>query len=156
MKSNQPTEKERVMKHRVAGFLKVGASLLMLWGVGAAIVTLSPQGEVPQATAVVTDLVPRHLIADHAFGQMMIDRGMEPRAFDFNGNTVYFATQQVPGTPREVAASFQRDMVQRGINKEAHELDQGKAVLDRVTPQFTEELVANLKGHGGGRRRPGA
>ena len=102
-----------------------------VFGIGFAIVTrdLDPQapvaemGHVAEAEA---DLIDGWGVdtEDVKFARAVSAMGMRPRAYDYNGNVVYFATGYADGeTPMEAAHRFQEELVYYGVNARNHASD---------------------------------
>jgi hypothetical protein len=82
----------------------------------------SPQGDVSKADA---DIFSLDVFAPHSENQRFMtilrDRGMEqPRSYNWNGNTLYYSMGSTDASPHEFLLDFQQELVEKGINKQAH------------------------------------
>ncbi|AWV90378.1 hypothetical protein DFR33_107222 [Bradymonas sediminis] len=110
--------------------LKLGASGALICAIAWAVVTFSsPGGEVEPAEATILSM---DMFAPASKSKRFADTleafdMEEPRAYDWNGNTVYFSMATTDASPMEVLHAFQQELVQNGVNKKMH---------TRILPSF--------------------
>jgi|SRR5690554_2813018 len=110
-------------KELLSSGLKLGASGALICAIAWAVVTFgSPGGDVDPAEATILSMdmfSPR--TKSEGFADTLKSFDMEePRAYDWNGNTVYFSMGMTDASPTEVLHAFQRELVENGVNKKAH------------------------------------
>ncbi len=103
---------------------KVIAATLVVWSAGWAIVTLSPRGAelgVQEAEADIWGLNFAEKTKQEKFVGTLQEMGMEkPRAYNWNGNRVFFSTMTTSESPQAVLRRFQDEFQANGVNKKAH------------------------------------
>ncbi len=101
----------------VGGKLALAGAILC--GTGWAILTQdvaadASLGDVPEAQA---DIVDGAVVDGTEFTRAIASLGFKPRAYDMNGNVMYFATGTAPGkSPHQVMNIIQDEMVEYGVN----------------------------------------
>ena len=125
--------------------LKIIVAGATIFAIGLGMVVLQPEVDEPVSTADAD-------IAAFTFGpksqqQMFIDtlkqEGMEePRAYDHNGNKMFFSTTTTTETPRQVLERFQRGFVENGLNRTVHLRPWGELEMDKfIQAQKTSDTV---------------
>lgn len=104
---------------------KFTVALGVILGAGWAILTFSarPDGtvEVQEAEADIWGLEFGEKSKHERFIQTLQAVGMEhPRAYDWNGNRVFFSTMTTSESPKAVLRKFQGEFARTGVNKKAH------------------------------------
>ena len=129
---------------------KLAAAGASLVAIAALILFASPHPEdagVQSAQADLIDVFSRDARSPSAFSDLMIDEGLRPRPFDYNGNVVYFATKRSHVGLEQGLEHWQRLFVERGINARVHE--RGFTELDtseQAAPQVELKRRAALAG----------
>ncbi len=72
--------------------------------------------EPKDADADIADFMSQAVFAPKNTTKLIESSGLAPRAYEVNGNTVYFAVGQTGKSPREVLDYYQSEMVAAGIN----------------------------------------
>jgi len=110
-------------KELLSSGLKLGASGALICAIAWAVVTFgSPRGEIDPAEATILSMdMFSSPTKSEGFANTLEAFDMEkPRAYDWNGNTVYFSMGMTDASPMEVLHAFQRELVEKGVNKKAH------------------------------------
>ncbi len=107
----------------IVGGLKLALSGALICAIAWCFVTFdSPKGDVEKADAHILALNTfAPLSKNQKFMTMLRDWGLEkPRAYDWNGNSVYYSMGSTKLTPLQFLSSFQHQLVDKGINKHVH------------------------------------
>lgn len=109
----------------VKNSLKLIAAATTICGMGWGILTFGHDVRgtvaVPEAEADILafDFAPKSKTA--VFVDSLDDLGMEePRAYDWNGNKMFFSTMTTPDSPRDVLSRFQDKFLADGLNTKSH------------------------------------
>lgn len=134
--------------------LKLVATAASLLAIAAAFLVGSDEAQVEPAHADI------HALGNFApetkkerFGAALSDLGMStPRAYDWNGNTVYFSYMLTPDEPHVVLERFQRAFVERGLNsKMYHDVPDYGMDAEDVDPKRPETTLEYAFAFGGAR-----
>lgn len=103
--------------------LKIAGAGATIFAIGLGMVVLQPAPEAPVAPAQAD--IASFSFAPKSQQQRFIDTLMqegleEPRAYDHNGNKMFFSTTTTEETPRQVLERFQRGFVENGLNEAVH------------------------------------
>lgn len=103
-------------------FAKLGLAGGTIAAIGFAMVALTPSedGLTADASADITDFTTTALGGDQKFASAIQAMGLKPRPFDFNGNTMYFASGSYSMPPLEVMRETQALFVETGVNEKNH------------------------------------
>lgn len=96
---------------------------------------LTEEGQVTEAQADVTDLLPGGPSQHHRFERVMKRAGLDGQPFDHNGNIVKFAVGESHLTPNQLMDYFQRELRREGVNTKAY----GQPLVD--LPQLQDEFI---------------
>ena len=110
-------------------------------GIGAAFLALSPKGEVEEANADISNLLPYDSWEGRSYSKVMADSGLNIRAYDMNGNTMYFGIGNSPKRPKEVLKDLQEAFVTAKINERAY-LDVPQALYTESTDDLAQRGLA--------------
>ncbi len=102
-------------------FLKLAISGFVIAAIAAIFLVVTDEGDVSEAQADVTNLHPASVSQHGSFGRVLRDNGLEPEAYDWNGNLVYFAVGESSLRPDELNLALQKRLVKAGINSKVHE-----------------------------------
>ncbi|RAL24866.1 hypothetical protein DL240_01255 [Lujinxingia litoralis] len=101
--------------------LKLGASGAAIVAIGAAImVAPSSDGEVKEAQADLTDFLTGPKAEQRNFERVVVESGLQPRSYDYNGNDVYFAAGDSEKSPRELLEYYQQRFHALGVNSQVY------------------------------------
>ncbi|RAL20631.1 hypothetical protein DL240_16500 [Lujinxingia litoralis] len=101
-------------------WLKIAGCGLLVATIGAVVVVGSPEG-VHEAEADIAWLSLTHRSGQERFVDALQSAGLDnARAYDWNGNLVYFAFDETEETPLEVSLRLQAEMVKVGLNKRVY------------------------------------
>lgn len=99
--------------------LKVTAAGATIFAIGTAVLTLEP--DTPEVKDVEADILALNFgpqSTNEKFTEAIDELGLdEPRAYDWNGNKVFFSTMTTQDEPIQVLRQFQDKFVEKGINK---------------------------------------
>lgn len=98
---------------------KLGFAGATVAGIGWAILTLdvSPEAAPGTVATAEADIIDTAVADGTEFSRAMASLGLRPRAYDFNGNVMYFASGYADGkSPYEVMDIVQNEMVYYGVN----------------------------------------
>lgn len=135
--------------------LKIAAAVLVILGIGTAVVVWGPEGEVADSQADIIDLGFGPPAIHKRFGKALERLGHdEPQAYDLNGNTVYFSVNYLDDSPREVMQRYQEEFRLQGVNDRAYyEVDADDseerlftALSGGVVPQFVSPNYITMGG----------
>lgn len=103
--------------------IKISAAGATIFAIGVAMVVLQPTVEEPVAQAdadiAAFNFAPKS--QQQRFVDTLREQGMErPRAYDHNGNKMFFSTATTKESPRQVLERFQRGFVENGVNESVH------------------------------------
>lgn len=137
--------------------LKVGAAGATIFGIAWGMMVLQPQPSEPVATAEAD-------IAFFNFGpksdqQKFVDsllaEGLEkPRAYDHNGNKLFFSTTTTSDSPRQVLERMQRRFVETGLNDAVHLSPPAPVPVDLRSADLDDPRVrAALEANNGPRKK---
>lgn len=130
--------------------VKLAASGATIFAIGLGISVLQPDPHTPVATANADiasfSFAPKS--QQQRFVETLKKEGMEkPRAYNHNGNRMFFSTTTTRESPREVLARFQRGFVDNGVNEQVHlspfsmaDADAIRAVATQQDPQLADRL----------------
>lgn len=118
--------------------LKLTLSGAVIAAIAGLFLVISDDGQVPEAQADVTNLIPRTLAQHQNFDRVIKRAGLEPRPYDHNGNNVFFAAGESEMAPQELLTYFQDEFKRHGINSEIYT----EPLL--TFPDTMEEAQANL------------
>lgn len=100
--------------------LRLTAKLVLVAGIilaiAAGMVSMAPDGEVKEANADITDLVPYKSWEGRSYSKVMSETGLNIRAYDLNGNTMYFGLGKTEKAPKQVLKDLQEAFVTAKIN----------------------------------------
>lgn len=102
---------------------KLAGAGAVIAGIGFAFMTQDPTStEVgpSKAEADIADFAAVSLTQSQEFTKAVVGMGMKPRAFDYNGNTLFFASGSYDMKPMEFMEKSQDHFVKAGINKKDH------------------------------------
>lgn len=100
---------------------KLTAAGATIAAIGWLVLLGSPEGEIAQpAEATIFDFFGSPQDTTAQFGKVIADSGLQPRAYKFNGNQLFFAAGETELSPTEVLAHYQREFTARGVNKTNH------------------------------------
>lgn len=103
--------------------LKLGVAGGVIFGIGFAFMTQDPAttevGPAP-AKADIADFVGLKKTKSAQFTQAMVSMGLQPRIYDYNGNTMFFAVGSSELRPKDVMYQIQEHLVDEGINTKNH------------------------------------
>ncbi len=100
---------------------KLTAAGATIAAIGWLVLLGSPQGEIAQpAEATIFDLFGNTQDTTVQFGKVIADSGLQPRAYKYNGNQLFFAAGETELSPTEVLAHYQREFTAHGVNKTNH------------------------------------
>lgn len=101
--------------------VKLALSGVIIAAIAAVFLVISPDADVSEAQADLTDFIPASVHKHGNFDRAMRDLGFEPRFYDYNGNIVQFAVAETPLPPMEFMEQFQHRMTQSGINSRTYD-----------------------------------
>lgn len=115
-------KRDNVHKASVAT-AKLATAGATIFAIGWAILVLQPTPDEPvqkvDADIAMLGFGPKS--DQQKFVDALMDEGLEkPRAYDHNGNKLFFSTTTTTETPRQVLARFQRAFVEQGLNDTVH------------------------------------
>ncbi len=109
------------MKQLIWTLSKLAAAGATICAIGWLVLLGSPEGEIAQpAEAVIFDLFGKSQDTTATFGKIIADSGLQPRAYKFNGNQMFFAAGETELSPTEVLAHYQKEFTRHGINQQNH------------------------------------
>lgn len=127
--------------------IKIAVCGAVICALAMGFVVLTPDGEVESADADIF-WTGSSLLQDSKqdrFVDLLDDQGFsEPRAYDWNGNVVYFAQGQSTDSPRQVAAQLQEAFLRQGINDNALPLPPDPEALGDESADAAEKAYAVL------------
>jgi hypothetical protein len=107
----------RLVQHTLLSLLKIAVALLVIGGIGTAVVVWGPGGEVRDSQADIVDLGFGPPAVHKRFGKTLERMGHDkPQVFDLNGNTIYFSTNYFDERPRQVMNRYQEELALQGVN----------------------------------------
>lgn len=105
------------MKSALLNISKLGIAGATIFAIGWAISVGDPEDGVQEADADIGTWVSTQTLYNGDYGKTVAALGMKPRAYEMNGNQVFFGVGRVEATPHEVLEHYQEQFVQAGINK---------------------------------------
>lgn len=110
-------------KNSLVAAAKVAGAGATIFAIGWGILVLQPEPEVTVAPAdadiTMFNFGPKS--DQQKFVDALMEEGMEkPRAYDHNGNKLFFSTVTTPETPRQVMERMQQAFVNAGLNQHVH------------------------------------
>ena len=109
------------MKKMLWNLTKLAFCGAVIAGIGALVLVTSPEGGVNEAEADLFWLTNHHRTGQEKFVDALDAVGLgNARAYDWNGNTVYFAFKETTDSPLEVSIQIQAEMVRAGLNQQIH------------------------------------
>ena len=105
----------------IESVIKIMASVALVAAFALVFTILSQDGDISDASADVTDLVPRSVMEHESFERVVAESGLEPRPYDMNGNLVHFAAGESHLSPQELADYYQHKLIRAGINSMYYE-----------------------------------
>lgn len=135
--------------------LKIAAAVVVILGIGTAVVVWGPEGEVADSQADIVDLGFGPPAIHKRFGKALEQLGHdEPQVYDLNGNTVYFSVNRLDESPRAAMRRYQEEFSLQGVNDRAY-YDVGAddseerlftALSGGVVPQFVSDRYITMGG----------
>lgn len=132
--------------------LKLGACGALIVAIGAAMLVASPQG-VPEAEADIAWLSLVHRSGQERFVEALESAGLDnARAYDWNGNLIYFAFDETDEPPLDVSLRLQAEMVKAGLNERVYTYPvDPMSVLEEESPaevkaEFLEASIDFFRG----------
>ena len=145
------------MRQALINTLKLACAGASIFAIGALMLATSPQrGEVvAEAQADIGDVFSQLAVPKNAFSRLMDDFGLRPRAYDYNGNVIFFGAASTRAQPQEGLRELQQRFVERGINKEMHlESLSQRGMAQDLSPEKLGEMYIALRGEGTFTRGP--
>ena len=137
------------MKHTLYIVVKLLAASSAILLIAFAFLTLTPGEDkiIEPANADIYSFV--GLDEKNNFSRAMQSMGIKPRAYDFNGNIMYFGTTRVPNSrsAREVAEMVQDQLVESGVNRKNYLHEPS---IDRLSKNPSPKELLNIKAFFGG------
>lgn len=144
------------MKVWLKNTLKVAAAGATIFAIGSAVLTMEKPAN-PEVAEVDADILALNFAPEsktQKFAKAMVELGMEePRAYDWNGNKVFFTTTTTKESPTQVLRRFQDKFVEDGINERPWKRSMPKAEMaarpdlwPKLSPDKREEASRMLKG----------
>ena len=95
---------------------KLALSGALICAVGWSMLVLDETGQVPESEADVVTSVPKRAIVGENFTEVMVNSGLTPKPYEFNGNNVFFAVGYTDRSPMELLDKYQQNFVDSGVN----------------------------------------
>lgn len=106
------------VKAQIWNLAKLGLAGATIFGIAWAISVGDPEDGVQEAQAdIATWASTKTIFGGGNFGKTIEASGMKPRAYEMNGNQVFFAVGYVKEDPQEVLDYYQEEFVAAGVNK---------------------------------------
>ncbi len=110
-----------MLRKSLIATLKLAACGLVIFCIGALVLVLSPEADVPDAQADLVDLIPASLLEHQDFHRVMVESGFDPQPYDHNGNLVFFAAGESEMAPTELMRYLQQKLHRAGINSAVYD-----------------------------------